>query len=235
MDITLDIPFIRSVLADESAAVRDDLRHGDAVRALEASQRRHDQRIAAAADVRTLACGAGCSWCCHFTVDVRAAEVFRILDVVERSFTPAQRERLLAEVGANSEALRHLDADQRATRNLRCPFLVAGRCSIYAARPQTCRNYHATDAAGCRQSYEEPGNLDIDPEFAPGVYQAGLAHVEAVSGAMAAAGLDVRAYELNGALAAALADPAARERFESGQAPFPHLQGAEVESEFDDL
>jgi hypothetical protein len=56
----------------------------------------------------------------------------------------------------------------------------------------------------CRQSYEEPDNLDIDPDFAPGVYQAGGAHVEAVSTAMRDAGYDVNAYELNCALDAAL-------------------------------
>jgi Fe-S-cluster containining protein len=71
------------------------------------------------------------------------------------------------------------------------PILNEGRCTVYAARPQSCRNYHATDVAGCRQSYEEPENLDIDPDFAPGVYQAGGAHVEAVSTAMREAGYDV--------------------------------------------
>src|SRR5450631_2483730 len=66
--------------------------------------------------------------------------------------------------------------------------------------PQSCRNFHATNVAGCRQSYEEPENLDIDPDFAPGPYQAGGAHVEAVSTAMRDAGYDVNAYELNSSM-----------------------------------
>src|SRR6201999_2159288 len=96
-----------------------------------------------------------------------------------------------------------------------CPFLYEEKCTVYDARPQSCRNYHATSVAGCRQSYEQPENLDIDPEFAPGVYQAGSAHVEAVSNAMRGAGYDVDAYELNCALDAALSEPGARERFDS--------------------
>jgi Fe-S-cluster containining protein len=118
---------------------------------------------------------------------------------------------------------------------LKCPFLNEGRCTIYATRPQSCRNYHATNVAGCQQSYEEPCNLDIDPDFAPGVYQAGQAHVEAFSTGMSEAAYDANAYELNSALDAALSEPGARERFESRLKPFTNLAGEQVPAEFDDL
>ena len=235
MEFTLDVPLIRDILKQEHARARDEIRDLGVLRALESSQQRHDARIAAAADDGTLACRAGCSWCCYFTVDVRAAEVFRILDFVEQSFTPEEKARVYAEVRTNSVALRKLGEGERVTRNVKCPFLNEGRCTIYAARPQSCRNYHATNVAGCRQSYEEPENLDIDPDFAPGVYQAGGAHVEAVSTAMRDAGYDVNAYELNCALEAALSEPGAREHFESRLKPFTGLSGEEVPAEFDDL
>ena len=235
MEIALDLPFLRSILAQERELALDEIRSLDPQRALESSQRRHDARIASAPDVGTLACRAGCSWCCYFTVDVRAVEVFRILDVVEQSFTAEEKARVYREVRANSALLEKLDEDARVTRNLKCPFLSEGRCTIYSARPQSCRNYHATNVAGCQQSYEEPDNLDIDPDFAPYVYQAGGAHVEAFSAAMRDAGYDMNAYELNGALDAALSDPAARKRFESRLPPFAHQSGEEVPAEFDDL
>src|SRR5262249_33652401 len=129
----------------------------------------------------------------------------------------------------------NLDDRARATRNIKCPFLSAGRCTVYAARPQSCRNYHATDVAGCQKSYEDPDNADIDPDFAPGVYQAGGAHVEAFSTALREAGYDVSAYELNCALDAALSDPHARSRFHSKLPPFTSLSGEDVPLEFDDL
>lgn len=235
MEFSLDLPFIRDILTRERELALDEIRALGVVRAFENSQARHDARIASAPDIGTLACGAGCSWCCYFTVDVRPVEVFRILDFVEQSFSPEQKARLYAEVRANRAALEKLDEDERVTRNLKCPFLSDGRCSIYTARPQSCRNYHATNVAGCQQSYEDPGNLDIDPDFAPHVYQAGGAHVEAVSNAMSEVGYDVSAYELNCALDAALSDPAARGRFESRLPPFTSLTGEEVPAEFDDL
>jgi Fe-S-cluster containining protein len=235
VEFTLDIPLIRGILQQEHALVHEEIRDLGVLRALKNSQLRHDVRIASAPDVATLACRAGCSWCCYFTVDVRAAEVFRILDFVEQSFTPEEKVRVYAEVRANSAMLRQLGEGERVTRNVKCPFLNEGRCTVYAARPQSCRNYHATSVAGCRQSYEEPENLDIDPEFAAGVYQAGGAHVEAVSAAMRGSGYDVSAYELNCALDAALSEPKAREHFESKRKPFAGLSGEQVPLEFDDL
>jgi Fe-S-cluster containining protein len=235
MEITLDLPFIRGVLAQEYERARDEIRTAGVLRAFENSQQRHDSRIASAPDVGTLACRAGCNWCCYFSVDVRAVEVFSILDFVERTFAPEEKARVYAEVRANSTALNNLDETERMRRNVKCPFLNEGRCTIYAARPQTCRNYHATSAVGCQQSYEDPDNLDIDPELAPWVYQAGSAHVDAFSTAMRDAGYDIRAYELNGALDAAMSESAARERFESRLPPFTTLSGEDVPAEFDDL
>jgi len=235
MEIALDPAFIHGILAQEHASAREDLRALGALPALELSQHRHDLRIAAAPDVGTLACCAGCTWCCYFTVDVRAVEVFRILDFTARSFAPEEQERIYAEARANAAALRNLDENARMSRNVKCPFLSQGRCTIYSVRPQSCRNYHATNVAGCQQSYDDPGNAEIDPDFAPYVYQAGVAHVEAFSSAMREAGYDGSAYELNCALDAALSDPDSRRRFESKQQPFGGLAGEEVPLEFDDL
>jgi Fe-S-cluster containining protein len=235
MEFSLDFPFLRRILTEEQATARAEIAASGAVPALEKSQQRHDSRIASAPDVGTLDCRAGCTWCCHFTVDVRAVEVFRILDFVEHSFTPEEKARVQAEVRANAAVLGKLDENERVARNLKCPFLSNGRCTIYAVRPQTCRNYHATNVAGCQKAYEEPDNEDLDPEFAPYVYQAGTAHVEAFSSALQDAGYDVKVYELNGALEAALSQPDARVRFESHRRPFEGLSGEDVPQEFDDL
>ena len=235
MEISLDLDFIRGVLAQEYQRAQDEIRTVGALRALEHSLQRHDARIASAPDVGTLACRAGCTWCCYFSVDVRAVEVFSILDFVERTFTIEEKTRVYAEIRANSTALRNLGENERMKRNVKCPFLNEGRCTIYSARPQSCRNYHATNVAGCQQSYEDPDNLDIDPDFAPWVYQAGTAHVDAFSTAMRDAGYDVSVYELNCALDAAMSEPAARERFESRLQPFSSVSGEDVPVEFDDL
>jgi Fe-S-cluster containining protein len=235
MEFTLDLQLLRGILNHEIALVRAEVPRNGVLGALEASQRRHDERLASAVDAQSLACREGCAWCCHFSVDVRAYEVFRILDFVEATFTPAAKTRLAAAVDTNGRVFQALDEEARATLNLPCPFLAESTCSIYPARPQSCRNYHATDASGCKASYDHPYDMDIDPDFAPGVYQVGAAHVEGVSAALQAAGYDTNAYELNSALAAALADPGSRLRFEAKHPPFGSLVGEAVIAEFDDL
>jgi Fe-S-cluster containining protein len=234
MEITIDFATVRRVMREEYALASAEIEALGPVAALERSQQRHDARLAAAPDVGSLACSQGCSWCCHFTVDLRAVEIVRILDYLDAHAAPAVRERIVGEIEQNSATLERLDDVQRMQRNVKCPFLDLGRCTIYAVRPQTCRNYHATSSAGCRQSFEEPDNLDIDPEFAPYTYQIGGAHVEAFSKALRDAGYDVAAYEMNVALAAALRRGDLRVRFEAGARPFSDLEGAEVPPEFDE-
>jgi Fe-S-cluster containining protein len=233
MEITIDFATVRKVMREEYARARAEIEALGPVAAYARSQARHDARLAAAPDASSLACAQGCSWCCHFTVDVRAVEAVRILEAM-RELPPQERARIETEIASNSSALRPLGEVERMQRNVKCPFLAEGRCTIYAARPQTCRNYHATDAAGCERSYEEPENLDIDPEFAPLTYQIGGAHVEAFSNALRDAGYDVSVYEMNVALAEALARPGVRERFEARVQPFEEARGADAPAEFEE-
>jgi len=235
VEITVDEALVRAIIAEETALARAEIEQLGPVVAYENSRRRHDARLSAAPDVHTLACKNGCFWCCYFTVDVRAVEVFSILDFMQRELTPEQQARVRREIEANSAMLQGLSELERMRRNVKCPFLAEGRCSIYEARPQTCRNYHATDVTGCRASYEHPENIDIDPDFAPFVYQSGGAHVDAFCNSLQQSGYDTRAYELSTALAVAMIDPDARTRFDAKQLPFATLTGNEVLTEFFDL
>jgi Fe-S-cluster containining protein len=232
MDITIDFATTRRIAAQEYARASEEISRLGPIEAYARSQERHDERLASAADGDTLACKAGCSWCCHFTIDVRAAEIFRILDYVETNFTSEAQSRLRDEIAANNARLQSLDDEQRMQVNIKCPFLLDGVCSIYSARPQTCRNYHATDVAGCRQSFEEPANLNIDPEFASLTYQIGGTHVDAFCKALHDLGYETSAYELNTGLAVALQQPLARARFLAKESPFQGLMGEEVPPQF---
>lgn len=232
MEIAVDEQLVQRIVAQELPEAAAEIDSLGPVAAYEISRRRHDARIGAAPDVHTLACKNGCFWCCYFTVDVRAVEAFAILDFMKRELSATEQVRVRREIEANSNVLRGLDEEERMRRNVKCPFLFAGRCTIYEARPQTCRNYHATDASGCQASYERPDDVDIDPDFAPLVYQSGGAHVDAFCSALQQRGYDVQAYELSTALAVAMANPEARARFEAKQPPFPSLPGTEVPAQF---
>lgn len=232
MEIEIDEGLVRGIVAQETAQAAAEIERSGPIAAYESSRSRHDARVSAAPDAHTLACKNGCYWCCYFTVDVRAVEVFSILDFMEHELSPAEQARVRQEIEANSALLQGLSELERMRRNVKCPFLAAGRCTIYAARPQTCRNYHATDVTGCRASYEQPENIEIDPDFAPLVYQAGGAHVDAFCSTLQQLGYDTNAYELSTALAVAMNDPQARSRFVAQREPFPTLTGNEVEPEF---
>jgi Fe-S-cluster containining protein len=233
MEFMIDFATVRKIIRQEAEQARAEIAQLGVMQAYQRSLQRHDQRLADADDAHTLACKAGCSWCCHFSVDVRPVEVFNIIDFMQHSFTAGEQQQLRSEIAANSQALQQLDEMQRMQHNIKCPFLMQGRCSIYAARPQTCRNYHATNSTGCQQSYEQPGNLDIAPEYAPLVYQSGAAHVDAFSKAMLDAGYDINAYELNGALSEAMAQlSATQQRFSARMPTFTGLAGTEVPMEF---
>lgn len=233
MEFAIDFAMTRKLVAVELIQAAAEIATLGPVRAYQHSLQRHDERLANASDANTLACKDGCSWCCYFSVDVRPVEVLNILEFIDNELSPAEQQRVQSEVIANSLQLDQLDELERMQRNIKCPFLVSDRCSIYAARPQTCRNYHATNAAGCRQSYEEPGNLDIAPEYAPLVYQAGAAHVDAVSKAMSDAGYDVTAFEINAALAEAFSQPALlRRQFAAKQRVFVGLAGTDAPLDF---
>jgi Fe-S-cluster containining protein len=234
MEIVIDFVRVRRLIAQEYQQAREEIRSLGPLRAYALSQQRHEERLSAAPDANTLACQAGCSWCCHFTIDLRPVEAFRIAEFVSETFDESARQRLSARIEANRKITAVLDDMQRMQHNIECAFLAEGRCSIYAARPQTCRNYHATNAAGCQRSFEDPGNLEIDPEFAPLVYQIGGAHVEAFAKAMRDEGYDVDAYEMNLALTAVAEDPQAIEHFLARRKPFATLEGGEVPDEFTD-
>jgi len=232
VEIIIDDRLVGEIVTQEAQRARADIEQLGPVGAYESSRSRHDARLSSAAAAHKLACKSGCYWCCYFTVDVRAVEVFSILDFMDRELSAGEQARVRREIEANSAMLRDLSDLERMRRNVKCPFLAQGRCSIYEARPQTCRNYHATDVTGCRASYERPEDTEIDPDFASLVYQSGGAHVDAFCSTLEERGYDTRAYELSTALAAAIADPESRARFEAQQVPFPASKGTEVPPEF---
>lgn len=231
MEFTLDLHLVRKIIADERARAIAEIQASGPIAALARSQSRHDERLAGAPDLSSLDCRAGCSWCCHFSIDVRAAEVFRILDHLS-TLPQSEQQRLRARIETNAQQLAGMDEEQRARINIECAFLRDNQCSIYELRPQTCRNYHATDVTGCRQAFEQPENEDIDPDFAPLFYQIGRSHVEAFAEALTDARYDADVYEFNAALLAALNEPTTRSRFLSKVQPFTDLVGTEVPPEF---
>src|SRR5262249_4493889 len=132
VEILVDERLVGAIVAAELQQARTDIEQLGPIAAYENSRQRHDARLSAAAAAPTLACKSGCFWCCYFTVDVRAVEVFSILDFMKRELTAAEQARVWREIEANSALLHGLDPMERMRRNVKCPFLAEGRCSIYS-------------------------------------------------------------------------------------------------------
>ena len=211
-------PFRESGLAEHAAAAAD-LARGDPLVAVTASFRRHErvQQSALAASGQALACKAGCTWCCHFKVDVRADEALALAEHVRTRLDAAMRARVLAAAQRNAQAIRAMTPAEHLRTNMACCFLVDGGCAVYAARPMACRNYHATDVAGCITLFEEPGNLDVPDSFIPDLHARSAGHREGRQSAVLHAGLDVRAYDLTTAFLEAIENSGAAKRLRQGK------------------
>lgn len=215
-------PLFTQITQREHALSRAELKSLGWKPALAASQKRQDAMAGLIASTLTppLACKAGCFYCCHYKVGARAEEVFQIVDYVRTKFSAPRLQRLQEDVARNAATMRSKTNEEQLAANLPCPLLDNGQCSVYAVRPASCRKFHATDVAGCKQSFDEPGNLSISHSMVPGLLHTGDAHVKGLRQAFADAGYDGNTYELNAALAAALSDGTAKRRFEKRKKAF---------------
>src|SRR5262245_41107697 len=93
----------------------------------------------------TLACREGCSLCCWLRIDVFAHEVFLLAHHIRSHFTADELANLMARLAAHAEEITPLTPFEHATRNVQCPLLIDGRCSVYAVRPHSCRRHHSQD------------------------------------------------------------------------------------------
>src|SRR6478752_4189198 len=74
----------------------------------------------------TIACRAGCGWCCSVPVDVQAHEVFFAAEHIQLNFSPADLAAVIERTSAHRTQIAALASEQRAQRMEPCPLLNAG-------------------------------------------------------------------------------------------------------------
>jgi Fe-S-cluster containining protein len=166
------------------------------------------------------ACKAGCAYCCYYKVEIRAAEMFLIKDYLLNNYNESHIKNVLADARSNATLIKTLTHEQHLTTNIKCPFLIENKCSVYRVRPFKCRNFHATDVEACEDSFNNPDDLTIKSGFIEAAAMFGNAHSQGFEGAVKNAGLDSRAYDLNTALLEVFAEPSALKRFNRGKKTF---------------
>tara|TARA_R100001509_G_scaffold164472_1_gene142156 strand:+ start:71 stop:742 length:672 start_codon:yes stop_codon:yes gene_type:complete len=167
-----------------------------------------------------LACSNGCWFCCYYKVDARPEEVFRIQSHLKKTRSSMELLALRKEIDANAKVLRKMTYHEQLYANLKCPFLVAGSCSIYEVRPEKCQTFHAKDVDGCRSTYEHP-EVEVPNSFSPAVFATNQVRSEGRERALAELGYDPTAYELNIALSLAFSDPKYRKKYDRKKKAFP--------------
>lgn len=177
----------------------------------------------AAAPTRVLgrvACRAGCDSCCHVPVDVSAHEVFFAADHIQTHFSPTALAALIDRLSRHRDRVEAYAEGERARSRKPCALLKAGSCSIYDARPPTCRSHHTSDVALCRANKAD-ASVNVTRAYLPALRARMFAVTFGIDEAMEAAGYDERCYDFGSALHEALTNSLCLTRWLRRQPAFP--------------
>jgi Fe-S-cluster containining protein len=163
----------------------------------------------------TIACAAGCSYCCHVHADATVPEILAIARHLHATWSEPSRRALHHRLALHVARVEHLSDDERWAAKIPCALLDdAGRCSIHAARPLRCRAFNASDVEPCREAFH--GDNEPAPAQIPRLDRAHDAAEAGYDAALIDAGLSAAAHRLETGLLVALDDPGAGARWLAG-------------------
>jgi len=166
-------------------------------------------------------CKKGCSYCCHFRVDVSANEVFAISDYMKSKLSDEDFDRHLEKAKENKKKMAMLSQSKRIVTNVACPLLVDNACSIYEMRPAMCRKIHSTNVDACKHSYENPEDSNIENAEHPVLAAITMTMLTAARDGFISHKLDDTVYDLSEVLIFALEDDKYQKRWLNGKKAFP--------------
>jgi hypothetical protein len=182
------------------------------------------------------ACRAGCAHCCYQAVGITTPEALAIYDHLRATRSPSAFEAIARRIRAADDDTRGMTSAERLSPNLPCPFLEEERCSIYEARPLSCRGANSLDAAACERALRDP---DARAAFLAGdlsfpCYLEPIRAFHAVTAGMQIAvhelhGLQMLPLELTAAMRILLDDPETLpQRWLAGEDAFEDARGGDV-------
>ncbi|NDY72115.1 YkgJ family cysteine cluster protein [Desulfobacter hydrogenophilus] len=112
-----------------------------------------------------VACGPGCSYCCHSQIHVLPIEALLILSFIHECFTGEQILLLMDRIEQRLQRTRgqSIGALFSVKSELPCIFLENGMCSIYQVRPFICRAWNSMDSSLCKKIFNS-GKFDDEIE-----------------------------------------------------------------------
>ena len=184
-------------------------------KAAEIAHRAFETAAKVNAPIGQLACIKGCAFCCYGMVAITAPEAFR-LSVVLRS----RGAEAIATFRAKASATANKSAAERFGAKLPCALLKDNACSVYDARPLSCRQVTSTAVAPCLDEFEgRDGDILIPEHYTA---HAGNALI-ALAAALIISGYPVRMYELSAAVICVLDTPNAEQRWLAGDDIFARM------------
>ncbi len=168
----------------------------------------------------TVACRAGCSFCCSVPVDVQAHEVLFAAGFIRKNFPPAELAAAITRTAAHRARVSGLYSDERGRLRQPCALLRDDRCSIYEGRPEACRAHHTNNVAPCIADLTEP-DVAIEQAYIPALRSRMFAVMLGLDEAIEAAGFDDRAYDFGSALHEALTNSLCQELWMRRKPAFP--------------
>ena len=194
-------------------------------------------------DGHRVACRSGCTYCCMVPVAASAPEVLAVATFVRERFNQEREAALDRRIEANILATEGMDMNQRDRVRLDCPFLEAGKCTVYEVRPIACRGYSSYSVEDCIEDYHHPGtgvegHTNALRELVFGAVREGLAV------ACKSASVEYRLLELVRAYKIAAKDSTLAETWRSrpeafktaaGEVVFPGPWSNELDQEFEEV
>ena len=217
---------VAMALGDVRAADSDRLRrdrliaaHTMALSVFESECLGYFHNVAGGLDLfKSLACKAGCTFCCELRVEVTALEAVAIWGAAAGPDMEPVRDAIIA-TGKRTQSM---SDEARRQARIRCGFLKDGVCAAYQSRPYACRGMFATDARDCEAVMTTPAGLPLPPVRSPAVPRA-LSGIffAGVNAALQDAGLQHDTLELNSAVAQLIEHPDTFARWLAGEKAFP--------------
>ena len=103
-------------------------------------------------------CRKGCAWCCHQEVFAITHEFLYLNEYVQKHLSEADRDRVLERAREKVKISMNKSVEEQMLIRSACPFLDAGSCLAYEARPMACRIYLSASEPSCRKEHDYPSD-----------------------------------------------------------------------------
>lgn len=167
-----------------------------------------------------LACKENCEYCCYFKVEVSAFEVFQIYFYIENKYNIENKEKLISRLNEHTNQVNTVDYSELEKRNIKCPLLVNGKCSVYPVRPIGCRRHHSLDVSLCKKSFDNPTDLTIQNRYHMDLAELNSTLQISINKVYENAGFDKSNYELGTALKETIDNKASFKRWRNKKKAF---------------